>query len=130
MSTLPVRERVPLGVILLALFASFSFGAIVRTAAANHYHTNCVGHGFVHGANTTDGSFFSRVETGCSSDYRRCSIYTNGTWRGEEITPNLSTTCNAWSEAFGSYVECNAWARVYNPSVFSSHDHLAHNYCG
>lgn len=129
MST-PSHRRRHLRSVVIAFVAAFGFGATVLTATASHYHTNCVGHGFVHGDSTTDGSFFSRVETGCSSNYRKCAIYTNGTWRGEEITPNTGTTCNAWSNSFGSYNECNAWAHVYNPDVFSDHVHYAHNYCG
>jgi hypothetical protein len=115
---------------VLAVLAAFAFGALVHVAAADHYHTNCVGHGFVHGSSTTDGSFFSRVETGCSSTYRRCSIYSGGVWRGEEITPNTGTTCNAWSNSFGSYSECGSYANVYDQDVFSAHNHLAHNWCG
>ncbi len=113
----------------LALVASFAFSAVVRVAFADHYHTNCVGHGFVHGGDTGDGSFFSRIETGCGSSYRRCEIYSNFTWRGTEIAPDSGTTCNAWSQHFGSYNECASYAKVYNPGVFSEHNHTAHNWC-
>lgn len=122
-------SRVRVAVVALALAGSFAFAATSRTAAGDHYHTNCVGHGFVHGGDTTDRSFFSRVETGCSSSYRRCDIYSNFTWRGSEITPDTGTTCNAWSQNFGSFVECDSYAKVYNQGVFSEHNHLAHNWC-
>lgn len=129
-STVKMERRVRATAALLALLCAFAFGSIVRLALASHYHTNCVGHGFVHGGDTSDGSFHSRVETGCGSTYRRCSLYSDGVWRGEEITPDSGTTCNAWSQSFGSFVECDSYANVYNLGVFSSHNHLAHNWCG
>jgi hypothetical protein len=128
-TTRPAR-RPPFGVFLLALLAAFSFGAIVRTAFAVDYHTTCVGHGFVSGSDPSDGSFFSRVETGCSSTYRTCDIYTGGVWQGGQTTPNSNTTCNAWSRDFGSLSECNSTAHVYNQGVFSAHVHTPNNYCG
>ena len=65
----------PRGIVLLALLCAFSFGAIVKVALADSYHTTCVGHGFVAGGSQTDGSFFARVEPGCSANYRTCAIY-------------------------------------------------------
>ncbi|HEX8085245.1 MAG TPA: hypothetical protein VF529_13215 [Solirubrobacteraceae bacterium] len=121
--------RSQVAVLLMVGLGSFAFSALVRAALADHYHTNCVGHGFVHGSDTNDGSFFSRVETGCGSTYRKCAIYSNFTWRGEEIAPDSGTTCNAWSNDFGSYTECASYAKVYNQGVFSEHNHLAHNWC-
>ncbi len=127
-----VKRSGPAGtaILLLALVAAFAFGAVVRIAFGDHYHQNCVGHGFVHGSDTSDSSFHSRVETGCGSTYRRCSLYSDGVWRGEEITPDSGTTCNAWSSSFGVYTECASHAQVYNSGVFSSHNHYAHNWCG
>lgn len=130
MSTIELHGRFRAGTIFLAVVAAFGFGAIVRLAGADHYHSNCVGHGFVHGSSTTDGSFFSRVEAGCGSTYRRCAIYSNGSFRGDEVASNSTTTCNAWSSSFGNYVECLSHAEVYNAGVFSTHDHRAHNWCG
>lgn len=130
MSTFKHHGRVQQTLILLALAAAFAFGATARTASADHYHVNCVGHGFVHGGADSDGSFHSRVETGCSSTYRTCEIWSSGTYRGGDTTPDSGTTCNAWSNAFGSYAECASYAQVYSSGVFSEHNHLAHNWCG
>lgn len=70
--------------LLLSLFASFSFGAVTKIALASHYHTACVPHGFVHGSDTNDGSFFARIEYGCGTGVRRCAIYNYGQWRGDQ----------------------------------------------
>jgi hypothetical protein len=123
-------HRLPLGVLLLALLVAFSFGAIVRVALAVDYHTTCVGHGFVSGGSQTDGSFFSRVETGCSSTYRECSLYTGGNLDGGTSTPDSGTTCNTWSRDFGTYSECDSTAHVSDPAAFSDHVHVPDNYCG
>jgi hypothetical protein len=116
------------GIVLLALLCAFSFGAIVKVALADSYHTTCVGHGFVEGGSQTDGSFFSRVEAGCSSTYRTCAIYSYNTFRGSS-TAYDSGTCNSWSLDFGSYTECASSARVYDAGVFSEHTHNAPNWC-
>lgn len=123
-------RAVPRGVILLALVAAFSFGAIVRVAFAAAYHTACVGHGFVAGSSQTDGSFFSRVETGCSSTFRHCAIYTGGVYMAEQNTPDSTTTCNLWSRDLGTLSECNSTAHVSDSGVFSEHTHIPDNYCG
>jgi hypothetical protein len=129
-STIELEGRFRAARLLVAVLAAFAFGALVRATNADHYHSNCVGHGFVHGSSTSDGSFFSRVEPGCGSTWRRCSIYSGGVFRGEEITPDGGTTCNAWSFSFGSFSECRSYANVYSSGVFSAHNHLAHNWCG
>lgn len=116
-------------IVLLSLFASFSFGAIATVAYADHYHTACVPHGFVHGADTNDGSFFSRIEYGCSTDPRRCAIYTYGSWRGDQTVSGTST-CNKWSRELGDLRECASTAHVWYSGVFSDHVHKAHNWCG
>ena len=113
---------------LLLLLAGVAWGAIVRVALADHYHVACVGHGFVHGDSTTDGSFFARVEAGCGSTLRRCEIYANGSFAGGETVS--SGTCNLWSRSLGSYTECASTAHVYSAGVFSDHVHKAHNWCG
>jgi hypothetical protein len=118
------------GIVLLALLCAFSFGAIVRVALADSYHTTCVGHGFVAGTSQTDGSFFARVETGCSSNYRECNIYSGGTFIGGQTTADSGTMCNSWSRSFGSFSECASSAHVSDPSAFSSHVHTAPNWCG
>jgi hypothetical protein len=111
--------------VLLALLCAFSFGAIVRVALADSYHTTCVGHGFVAGGSQTDGSFFSRIENGCSPTYRECAIYTGGSWQGSQATYDSSSICNAWSRDFGSLSECASSAHVNAPGVFSSHVHAS-----
>jgi len=122
-------DRLSFGVILLALICAFSFGAIVRVATADpSYHTNCVGHGFLEGADYTDGSFFARVDDGCSSDYHECAIYSYGVWRGGTAT-GPSGICNAWSRNYGNYTECAGSAYTYARYVFSAHFHYAPNKC-
>ena len=124
-------KGVPLGLVLLALFCAASFGAIVTVARATSYHTTCVGHGFVEGGSQTDGSFFSRVEAGCSSTYRDCELWIGSAGVGgqqalhhhrEPAAPGRVTTA--------SYTECLGNARVYNQDVFSYHQHNAPNWCG
>jgi hypothetical protein len=123
------RRRPTIPLILLALACSFSFGAIVRVAVAD-YHTTCVGHGFVHGDSLTDGSFFGRVEPGCSSTLRNCYLYTYGSYIGGQTVTGSTATCNAWSRNFGDYTECASTTHVDSAGVFSSHVHKAANWCG
>jgi hypothetical protein len=116
--------------LLLALLCAFSFGAIVHIAFAASYHTTCVGHGFDAGSSQTDGSFFSRVEAGCGSTNRHCAIYSGGVYAGEQNVFDSGSTCNAWSESFGSFTECASSAHVSDAGVFSEHTHTAPNWCG
>lgn len=118
------------GLVLLTLLGAFSFGAIVTIAAAEHWHTNCVSHGFVHGSSTTDGSFFARVDPGCGSTLRTCDLYTWGSFIGGQAVSGTTATCSAWSEYYGSYTECASTAHVYSRGVFNEHIHKAHNWCG
>ena len=97
------------------------------SAQAVEYHTTCVGHGFVAGSSPTDGSFFSRVETGCGSGSRDCDIYNWGSFKGGLST--TTTTCNAWSNNYGSYTECASYAKVNFPGQFSQHNHTPDGYC-
>lgn len=114
---------------LLASVCAFSFGAVVTVAyASSHYHVSCVGNGFVHGDSTTDGSFFSRVESGCSSATRSCTLFVSGSYIGQILTSG-SSTCNLWSRTYGNYSECAGMARVRFDGVFSEHDHYANNRC-
>ena len=113
----------------MLLACSFSFGAIVTVAFADHYHTTCVPHGFVHGDDTNDGSFFARVETGCGGATRRCGLYTYGGFDGDQTVGGTSL-CNAWSRTFGaSYSECASTSHTWFSGVFADHVHKAHNYC-
>jgi hypothetical protein len=117
------------GLVRLALLCAFSFGAIVTIARADSYHVTCVGHGFVEGGSQTDGSFFSRVETGCSSTYYFCAVKVSGSTVGGQEAYG-TTTCNAWSRDYGDYTECHGSADVYDQGVFSEHIHTAPNWCG
>lgn len=122
--------RRPIVVPLVALLAAFSWGAAVRVAFADHYHTNCMPHGFVHGGDTYDGSFHSRVETGCGSAYRRCELYELSTMIAWSSVSQTSVTCNAWSGSYsGSVAECLGKAQVMG-DLLGSHPHRAHNWCG
>ena len=123
-------KGVPLGLVLLALLCAASFGAIVTVARAASYHTTCVGHGFVEGGSQTDGSFFSRVEAGCSSTYRNCELWISSTGVGSQQAYGPTGTCSAWSNDYGSFTECHGNARVENPGIFSYHEHDAPNWCG
>jgi len=112
----------------LTLACAFSFGAIVTLAFADDYHNNCVGHGYLHGASQTDGSFFSRVETGCGSGSRHCDIFVFGSFVGGMSVG--AGTCNAWSRNYGSYTECGSTAHVEFQPYFGEHVHKASNWCG
>ena len=124
------QKGVPLGLVLLALLCAASFGAIVTVARAASYHTTCVGHGFVEGTSQTDGSFFSRIDAGCSSTYRDCELWISSTAVGAQQAYGTTVTCSAWSNDYGSYTECHGNARVYDQDVFSYHEHDAPNWCG
>lgn len=124
------NSRMTTVLVVLLLLCAVSFGAIAQVAwASHHYHVTCVPHGFVHGDSTSDGSFFSRVEYGCSSEARRCAIYNYGNFIARVIVGGTST-CNAWSRNYGTYRECASSAHVEYYGVFSEHGHLAANWCG
>jgi hypothetical protein len=120
--------RLSLRFLLIILLTGFAWGAMVKVALADHYHVACVGHGFVHGESTTDGSFFSRVEAGCGSTYRQCDLYSNGSFIGGSSASG-SLTCNLWSRSIGNFTECASTAHTYSAGVFSNHVHKAHNWC-
>src|SRR5215218_6015722 len=95
---IPSREALPpLRFLLVILLTGFVWGAAVKVALADHYHVACVGHGFVHGDSTTDGSFFARVEAGCGSSLRECELYTHGSFIGGSSVSGSTATCNLWS---------------------------------
>jgi hypothetical protein len=124
-------RRLTTPLLLLVLLCAFSFGAIVRIAIADvSFHVTCVGHGFVHSTDLNDGSFFARVESGCSSTLRSCDLYTYGAFDGGQTVTGTSSVCNAWSFDFGNVTECASTAHVYDAGVFSSHIHKASNWCG
>jgi hypothetical protein len=124
----PRRLTRPL--LLFVLVCSFAFGGLVRVAFADHYHTNCVDHGFVHGNSLTDGSFYGRVEPGCGSTLRTCDLYTSGAFVGGQIVTGTTATCTAWSRDFGSFTECASTTHVASSGVFGEHVHAASNWCG
>lgn len=117
-------------ILIVVVLSGFIWGAGVRVALADHYHVNCIGHGFVHGESTTDGSFFARVEAGCGSTLRECDLYTNGSFIGGQFVGTPGTTCNAWSRNYGTHSECASTAHVFSSNVFNEHVHKAHNWCG
>jgi hypothetical protein len=123
-------RRLTAPLLLLVLVCSFSFGAIVRVAVADHYHTTCVGHGFVHGNYLTDDSFYGRVDAGCGSTLRTCELYTYGSFDGGQTVTGTTATCSAWSIDFGSFTECASTTHVASSGVFSDHVHKASNWCG
>lgn len=116
--------------LLLAVACAFSFGAIAQIARADHYHVNCVGHGFVHGSNPNDRLFYAETDAGCGSTSRSCYLYTNGSLDGGFTVGGTTATCIAQSTSFGSYSECNSTAHVAAYGVFADHVHKAHNWCG
>ena len=122
------EKRLTPALLWMALLSAFSFGAIVQLAFADDYHVTCVGHGFVHGASQTDGSFFSRVESGCGSGSRQCDIYVSGSYVGGLSVGG--TMCSAWSRDYGNYAECHATAHTRFVPYFNEHVHKASNCCG
>jgi hypothetical protein len=125
------KHRFSVGVVVLALFVAFSFGAIARYATADNYHVTCVGHGFVSGSSQSDGSFFARVEHGCSSTSRTCAVYTYGSFQGSQSQYDLWSDCSAWSRDFNpSLIECASAAHLSDPVAFSDHAHAAPGWCG
>ncbi|MCD6726985.1 MAG: hypothetical protein LT070_07065 [Solirubrobacteraceae bacterium] len=131
------RSRLPRSLILICLIASFSFGAIVATAFATHYHsTNGIDHGFVHGSSNTDGSFFSRVSSGTAP--RSCQLDTVNHPEGYRTITigDFTTTCNLWSrDIWESATECRYRADTYAgwstlSAGFDWHVHRPVNYCG
>jgi hypothetical protein len=128
----PLALRTQRGVLLLtiiALLGALAFGGMVRIAQADNAHTTCVYHGFISGGSDTDGSFFSRVNNGCSSSWRQCSIYSYGVLRGYQTIVDTTSVCSAWSRDYGDYTECAGAAGVSDPGVFSDHSHGAPNPC-
>lgn len=123
----PRRLTAPL--LLLVLLCAFSFGALARVAFADHYHTTCVLHGFIHGNSLTDGSFYARADPGCGSTLRTCDLYTSGSFIGGQTVTGTTATCSAWSIEFGHFTECASTAHVESVGVFSRHHHKPTNWC-
>lgn len=122
-------ERPGVGAVRAAVLAALTLAAMVAfsgTATANHYHTNCVGHGMVHGSSTTDGSFFARVEGGCSDPgMKTCSVRTGSlVYATSYIGTGNPATCNQWSNY--CCAEQSSYATVDFNGVFSSHSHYPH----
>jgi len=96
-------------------------------AQAVEYHTTCVGHGWVAGASPSDGSAFSRIETGCGTTTRSCDLYNWGTFKGGQATS--TTTCNAWLPDYCACTECASYAKLTFSAAFSQHNHTPDGYC-
>jgi len=124
------QRRLTAPLLLMVLVCAFSFGAIVRVALADHFHTTCVPHGFVHGNSLSDESFYARVDAGCGSTLRKCELYTSGSFIGGVTVTGTTATCSAWSIDFGHFTECASTAHVRSDGVFSEHVHKASNWCG
>lgn len=95
-------------------------------ATASHYHTNCVGHGMVHGSSTTDGSWHARVEAGCGNPgTKTCVVKSNGVAKYTSyVASGTASTCNQWS--YNCCSEQTGSATVDFNGVFSSHTHYPH----
>ena len=112
--------------------ATFVVGAVAvgvpSTASANHWHQNCVWHGFVHGSSTSDNQFHARVEAGCGNPgqkyCRLIYIDSGGQGPSETIPAGSGATCNVSS--YGNWGEYASVARVDFNGIFSSHDHGPH----
>lgn len=113
----------------VALFCALAVSLYAAaTAFAAHYHTNCVGHGFVHGSSTTDNAFHARVEAGCGNPgSKNCVLRsTNGAIfiASHSIAAGVNQGCNAFSN-YGFW-ERSSKATVDFNGVFVSHDHFPH----
>lgn len=114
---------------LIAALAVGGLSVVAPQSRADHFHVNCNGHGFVHGENTNDGSFFSRVDGGPCNHSSSCSLYQFSSFLGGAAA-SPGVTCNNWSRNYGNYQECPGWANVYLATRFDFHRHNAHNWCG
>lgn len=94
---------------------------------AVEYHTTCVGHGWVAGSSPSDGSAFSRIETGCGTTTRTCDLYNWGTFKGGMSTS--TTLCNVWLPDYCACTECASYAKLTFPAAFSQHNHTPDGYC-
>lgn len=103
--------------------------ALPGEAPAGHWDVTCNGHGFVHGEDTNDGSFFARVDSGPCNGSSQCNLYQFGSALGYAASAP-GQTCNNWSRNYGNYQECPGWANVSLSGHFSLHRHNAHNWCG
>lgn len=107
----------------VAMIATCALVVVASPASANHYHTSCVGHGFVHGSSTTDNSWHSG---GCgNSGKKSCLVRMEGaTYYASYVGTGNPATCNQWSNYCCG--ELAGYATVDFDGVFSSHSHSAH----
>lgn len=114
-------------VVAAAAMATAVGGITAVVALGQHYHTNCVGHGFVHGSSTTDNAFWARVEGGCGNPGSKVcvlrTVESNEIDRAS-IPAGSGSTCNAWSNYEFGELASTAW--VDFNGVFSSHYHVPH----
>lgn len=110
------------GAALLTIFAG--------SASAAHYHSNCVGHGYVHGSSSWDNAFHARVESGCGNPgHKNCYLWgiDNGRttpFARETIPAGVNSTCNIFSNY--QWGEQASYAQVYFGQVFTTHEHFPH----
>jgi hypothetical protein len=108
------------GLLLLTLFSGI--------AVSNHYHTTCVGHGFVHGDSKTDNLFYARVEGGCGNPGRKLCrllfIEGGGVYDTKTVAAGSNATCNLSSNK--QWGEFASDAIVDFNGVFGQHSHNAH----
>jgi hypothetical protein len=128
-----VRRRAAAWSVGLTLLVAFVFGSVVRVSLANHYHSHCVGHGFVHGVNAYDGSFATQTETGCADYDRYCMFsstsYPNGFYVQRQN--NYSTTCYIHSsQVWQSATECLWYSENRSVDSFGWHDHYPDTWAG
>jgi hypothetical protein len=123
MRFLRVPSAIALGVCLGASLGS------PPAALANHYHTTCVNHGFVHGSSTTDNAFHSRIEAGCGNPgLKRCRFtFIDGGGlqpQYDQVPAGVNVTCNLFSN--NQWGESASLAEVLFEGVFSAHSHGSH----
>jgi hypothetical protein len=130
------KRRTTLGlpfVVLLAAMTAFFFGAVIKVATADHYHTAgyCgAPNGLVHGSSTTDQAYHARIELGnCPPTHKYCAVYNSQSGGALNYAETYDSTCNAFTSWNGA-AECHGYAVVDYEVVFGQHNHLAHNWCG
>jgi hypothetical protein len=111
--------------------ASTAVAVSAESVSAAHYHTTCVGHGFVHGSSTTDNAMHSRIEAGCGNwSLKRCRFYhteQGGFSSGYSDVPvNVAQTCDHFIPSTAGYGEQSAQAHVLFDTAFTNHAHFPH----
>lgn len=128
-------SRIRWWLLIVALFAAFAFGAMVKVALADHYHSfNMIGHGVIHGDSTTDGYFFTETDSpwlGTAGDpnLNYCLIGDARYGNYADLYTANSDRCRIWSARVADRVdECYAYTQNAVENKLQAHTHLAHNY--